>query len=438
VPAARPVRVLHIIDGLGGGGSQRWIWDLVRLTPPEMARYLVLTVQLDEAGSPYADRLLHHGVYEPPGASPVLRFLGSALDGTVVRLRRSASPPSVYLGWLFQAYVAGFRRLAAALRRFRPDVIHAHTFHAFVAALVARRLRGVPLVHSVPCLFPQMVDAGFSWMPGLYARAHPWVECFFTGASVDELIACGVPRTKIQPIEASVDLEAVGAVEAARDRHAAEIRRALGLSPEARIALSVGRLHPSKGHAFALEALCHLVARHPALHWVVLGEGDDRQILEDRSSALGIQGHVHLIGFQEDPLPYYAAADVYLRTPVFEAENLCSYHAMAMGLPVVAFDTGAPTELIRKAGHGTLVPNRDPAALAAAVGRILSSPDLGRAKGRLGAEYCREHLDIRQTIAAFCAAYLELGGRRRGKNSTGCSPTPNRPSDRRDKACNVP
>jgi glycosyltransferase involved in cell wall biosynthesis len=405
--------VLHIIDGLGGGGSQRWIWDIVRLTPPETARYLVLTVQLDETGSPYVDRLRRHGVYEPPGASPVLRFVGSALDGAVVRLRRNPSPPRVYPGWLLQAYVAALRRLVAALRRFRPDLIHAHTFHGFAAALVARRLRGIPLVHSVPCLFSQMVDAGFSWMPGLYARAHPWVERFFTGASIDELVGCGVPRTKIEPIEASVDLDAVTAAEDVRDRHTAEIRRTLGLPPAARIALSVGRLHPSKGHRLALEALPRLVARHPALHWVVLGEGDDRPILERRASALGIQAHVHLIGFREDPLPYYAAANVYLRTPVFEAENLCSYYAMATGLPVVGFDTGAPTELIPKVGHGIIVPNHDSNALAVAVDQVLSSPDRGRRKGRLGAEYCREHLDIRLTIQQFVQAYHTLGARRR-------------------------
>ena len=407
-PATAPVRVLHVIDGLGGGGIERWLWDIVRLSDQESYRYQVVTVQPDETGSAYVDRLRRHGAYDPPRRSPVLSFLGRAIDSAVVRVRRNPSPSRVYPGRLLQSYTLAFRRLIGSLHHFRPDLIHAHGFHAFAAALVVRRFSGVPLVHTVPSLFSQMVDAGFTWMPPLYARAHRWVDRFFTGASVDELVGRGIPRTKIELTEASVDLESVALADAARETHAAEIRRVLALSADARIALSVGRLHPSKGHQLTLEALPSLLARHPALHWVVLGEGDARCSLESRSVALGVQSHVHLIGFREDPLPYYAAADVYLRTPIFEAENFSSLNAMAMGLPVVGFDTGARTEHIPKVGHGVLVPKGDAASLADAVSRILSSPDLGRSMGHLGAAYSRTHLDIRQSVAQFTSAYLTV------------------------------
>src|SRR5207245_10838358 len=130
-----------------------------------------------------------------------------------------------------------------------------------------------------------------------------------------------------------------------------------------------------------------------------------RAELEAEARALGVAGHVHLIGFQEKPLPYYAAANIYLRTPVFEAENLSSYQATAMGLPVVGFDTGCETELMNKVGNGVLVANRDGAAFAHAIAQILMLPDRGEEMGKLGAEYSRKHLDIRQVTSTFFSVY---------------------------------
>ena len=114
--------------------------------------------------------------------------------------------------------------------------------------------------------------------------------------------------------------------------------------------------------------------------------------LEARTRELGAAAHVHLAGFHANPLPYYAAADIYLRTPIFEADNLSSYQAMALAVPVVGFDTGAETELLRQVGHGIIVPNRDPSALAKAAADILTLPDAGRSLGERGREYCQKHL----------------------------------------------
>ena len=149
---------------------------------------------------------------------------------------------------------------------------------------------------------------------------------------------------------------AVDALLADQDAQRARIRQALGIPAESLVAISVGRLDESKGYAYAVEALTALVARVPNVHWVVLGEGAQRPFLEARIDELGLNDRVHLVGFVEEPLPWYAAADIYLRTPTFEAENLSSLPALGFGLPVVGFDTGVETELIAKVGYGTLGP----------------------------------------------------------------------------------
>lgn len=299
-------------------------------------------------------------------------------------------------------------RATTTVRDFRPHVIHSHTVPDFpVGVIVARGFR-IPLVHTVPCLFSQLVDAGHVWTPQLYGALQSSVDCFSTGEGRGELKQARVPAEKILYDLGGVDIERALAVLAQRDGHTDDVRRGLGLPVDCPLALSVGRLHPSKGNMLALRSLPALLERVPDLHWVVLGEGDERQALEDGAVALGVQQHVHLMGYRRDPLRFCAAADVYLRTAVFEPENFSFYDAMAMGLPIVGFRTGESRDLLLTVGNGVQVPPGDVTAFAHEVGRLLQLPDRGRSLGALGAEYARQHLDVRSSVGRLTSVYRQL------------------------------
>ncbi|BCA54211.1 glycosyl transferase family 1 [Nitrospira sp. KM1] len=405
-----PVRVLHLIDGLSWGGSQRWVWDIVRLSDPRHFTHRIVTINPDGGDYVYAERLEAAGVYQNVTESVMLRALRTGIYHDFVRHRLVPLRKLLSATWHLGCQASSIPRIIHSMRQFRPDVVHTHTFYGFTSGVLVKRIFGTPLIHSVPCLFSQMVDAGFSWMPGFYRRIHPRVDYFFTGASLEELRSVKVPPDKTGEIRGVVDQRAIDDALRTREHDYYAVRSMLGLDEKALIALSVGRLHPSKGHDLALEALPPLVERWPNLHWVLLGEGDQRPLLEARSKDLGMEKHVHMIGFRADPLPFYSAANVYVRSAIYEAENLCSYQAMAMGLPVVGFDTGCETELLRKVGHGLLVPNKDAAALAHAVSRILSMPEQGKELGCSGARFCRAHLGLSQSIEAFCSRYARLSG----------------------------
>jgi glycosyltransferase involved in cell wall biosynthesis len=416
VVARRPVRVLHVTEDLIGGGSQRWIWDIVRLSNPRRTAHRVVAVQPDLGRFVYGERLRQVGAFGTLGTaatpSPVSRRVHRLLT---VGLSRLPSPYKRQLAPVWHAAVVLPMALAALVReyrRFQPDVIHAHLQHGFTIGLLLKAITRRPLVHTVPSSLDHMADAGFGWIAGLYARFHPLVDRFFA-AYFDELAALGIPRAKMFPTRGAIDIPAVDALLAHRQAQRSGIRRSLGIPDESLIALTVGRLDECKGHAFTVEALPELVAKAPSTHLVILGEGSQRPLLEARLRELGVADHAHLVGFVDDPLPWYAAADIYLRTPIFEAENLSSLPALGFGLPVVGFDTAVETELIDKIGHGVLVPNRDPSALAHAAGEILASPDRGRAMGRRGAEYGRANLDIMLTVNDLQDTYVELVARRR-------------------------
>jgi len=387
-----PVRVLHLIDRISGYGTTRLLWDIVRLTPPDKVEHFVITFSPDQGEWFHAERLRERGAYRPFPKTGLLK-LG----------RRNWV-------WFLVRYISMLWHVFKSLIWFRPHILHVHTSNSVTVGLLLKVVLWRPVVHLVPSLFSQMVDAGKAWVPRLYARFHILIDCFFAAASRsrDELLSIGIPGSKIVPFYGLLDLQEINEVRYKQQQYHKAIRETSHLPSDASIALSVGRLDSSKGHIFALEALPALLRQFPNLHWLVLGEGKQRAELEGRARTLGVSPHVHLLGHQEHPLPFYAAATVYLRTMIFEETNLSTYQAMAMGLPIVGFDTGCETELLNKVGHGILVPNKSAEALSTAVAQILSMPGQGREMGSRGIEFSRINLDIRQAIEDMTTVYKNL------------------------------
>jgi glycosyltransferase involved in cell wall biosynthesis len=424
----RPLRVLHIIDTLGGGGSERLLWDIVRLSDPARIQHRVVTIFPDNYPVPfvYAEPLRELGVYG--GKGDFSRGDASAQPETInvepLRRRGRNLPPvlknPLVRIWNFAfsirrdmkhaaAHIPSMGSILAEYFRFKPDVVHTHGFYGFKYGLFFKTIFRRPTVHIVPALFSQMKAQGTGWLANRYRRFHRNVDCFALDAGYrNELLSIGVPANKLLDIVGTLDLDAIAAVKADRERHRREVRRDLNIPEDAIIALSVGRLDPSKGHSYALEALPSMLKQFPNLHWIVLGEGEDRRELERRIQELGVAQHAHLIGFNPQPLPYYAAADVYLRTATMEGENISSRQAIAMGLPTVGFDTFPETDLVAKLGHGILVPNADAAALAAATCEILSTPDRGAAMGARGVDFCKAHMGIQKHVEDLLSVYNQL------------------------------
>jgi glycosyltransferase involved in cell wall biosynthesis len=419
--------VLHIIDTLGGGGSERLLWDIVRLSDPSRIQHRVVTIFPDRYLVPfvYAEPLRELGAY----SGKVVSHSGAATPREKInippsRRRGKNIPPALKSPlvriWNFAfsirremkrgaAHIPSMVTIPAEFFRFKPDVVHTHGFYGFKYGLFFKILFRRPTVHIVPALFSQMEAQGTGWLVNRYCLFHRHVDCFALDAGYrNELLSFGVAANKLLDIVGTLDLDAIAAVKTDRERHRRDVRRELNIPEDAIIALSVGRLDPSKGHSYALEALPSMLKQVPNLHWIVLGEGEHRRELERRIEELGVAEHSHLIGFKPQPLPYYAAADIYLRTTTMEGENISSRQAIAMGLPTVGFDAFPETDLIAKLGHGILVPNADAVALAAATCEILSTPDRGAAMGARAVDYCKAHMGIQKHVDDLLSVYNQL------------------------------
>ncbi|MBV9119495.1 MAG: glycosyltransferase, partial [Chloroflexi bacterium] len=167
------------------------------------------------------------------------------------------------------------RNLLRASTEFRPHVIQGHTFNGFPYGLACAWALRRPFVYMVPATFAQIGDAGFGWVLTWYRLFHGQVDWFFS-AYPSELRRLGVPETKITHVAGAVDVPEVEAVRVGAAAHRRSVRQALGIELEAPMLLSVGRLHSSKGHHLAINALAALLATVPDAHLVILGEGHER------------------------------------------------------------------------------------------------------------------------------------------------------------------
>jgi len=138
--------------------------------------------------------------------------------------------------------------------------------------------------------------------------------------------------------------------------------------------LAMGRLHESKAHDVALQALTQIP---DAFLWIA-GVGPLEAKLKAMAEALGVQTRVRFLGWRTDASALYRTADICLFPSRYEPLGNVVIQAWAHGLPVVAAASQGPSALIRDGEDGLLAPIDDADALAAAVQRLLDDTDLRR------------------------------------------------------------
>jgi glycosyltransferase involved in cell wall biosynthesis len=149
-----------------------------------------------------------------------------------------------------------------------------------------------------------------------------------------------------------------------------------GLADDRRLVVACGRLVAQKGFDHLIRAFADVAAAVPADLWI-LGEGEQRTELEALVGQLGLNGSVHLPGFQPDPFSWMRAADVFVLSSRFEGFGNVIVEAMAAGTAVVATACPhGPEEILEAGVSGLLVEPGDEPALAQAILRVLTDDAL--------------------------------------------------------------
>jgi len=172
---------------------------------------------------------------------------------------------------------------------------------------------------------------------------------------------------------------------------------------DAPLALALGRLHPVKG----FDTLIRAAAIVPGLFVWIAGEGSERDALRGLTKQLGLEQRVRFLGWRGDRASLFKTADLCVYPSREEPFGNVVVEAWACGTPLVATASTGPRWLVRDGEDALMTPVDDVSALAAAIGRLIASPDLRASLAAAG----RFRVAKDFSEPAIIARYIDLFGR---------------------------
>jgi L-malate glycosyltransferase len=335
------IEVVHFLSGLRYGGKEQ------------------IAVRLAHRGiaSGQRHRLL---LYDSPFDSAVDDIDPGSIPWRLLRRPRRFWPPYAF-------------RLARGFDPMVTTVVHAHDPTAITYAALSRLAWpfGTTKRVRVVATFHANVDHLSSRALGALRVAVAGCDrvCGVSEALVSHL-RDKLNRGGIEVVPNGVDTEVFRPAASPSARLAFRSRH--GISQDAFVVGTLGRLDPVKRQSDLIDAVAVARRRGARIHAVIAGAGPLRNDLEARAAGLG---GVLLIGAIDDPAGFLAGIDAFALPSAYEAAPLVLLEALASGIPAVATAVGGIPEIVGSAGTAAvLVPPCDPDALGAALSQIAAEP----------------------------------------------------------------
>jgi glycosyltransferase involved in cell wall biosynthesis len=298
-------------------------------------------------------------------------------------------------------------RLSRAVRRLRPDILHAHDPHAVAMGALALSLgassrasgRAPALVSSRRVDFPLKGNSFSRWK-------YRQVDCFIAASEAIHqiLLTDGVSPDRVITVHEGIDLEHVLAAVPVN------VHQEFWLPRHAPVVGNVAALVPHKGQRHLIEAARLVIQEMPDVRFVILGEGELREVLERQVREHHLEKHILLPGFRTDVLGCLKSFDVFVMSSVTEGLGTSLLDAMACSRAVVATNVGGIPEIVEDRRTGLLVAPRDHAAMAEAIVRLFGDNAARVRMGEAGLARVQAKFTVERMVAGTAAVYARVAG----------------------------
>jgi glycosyltransferase involved in cell wall biosynthesis len=366
----QPIGVLHVVDCLNVGGTERQLFELLRRI--DRRRYRPLVACFKQGGE-LLPRLVEIGL--PPIEFPLRGSLAQANTGYQIA------------------------RMALLCRRENIRIIHAHDFYSNLIGVAAASLCGAKSIASRRDLA--------HWLTPTQRQALRFV-CKMADAVVANAGAVAQQTERELGVDpASLHVIPNGIDVAQFDLQA--FKTPDPLLPPAPVTLprivTVGSMHlPDKGHGDLLQAAALLKQRGVRAQWILVSDGVCRPALEEQSRTLGLSDDVAFVGRRHDVPSILSRADLVVHPSWSEGFPNAVLEAMCAARPIVATRVGGIPEVMQDGVHGWLVEPKQPIELAGAIERALGNPLVGYVMGRRG----RQHVEATYSLDKLCRTVASL------------------------------
>lgn len=375
-----PIRITVLVSSLGIGGGEQMLLELLRTINRQVFSIQVLFLR------------------SPGPVGREVAKLGYPVTSDILRFRFDP---------------CGISRLSRELRRTAPHILFLNNhFNTLFFGMPAARRAGIPLPTCV-----NWNHETFRRYPlhritmAIWTRLQRQVDIMVVVAKTQKehiMRENGIPGRKMTVIYNAIAPEKFSSSLAATDA-----RRRLGLPAECPVVSMIAALRPDKAPGVFLQAARIVLKSVPGAHFLIVGDGPEKERLAEIVRDTGLQEQIHLLGARRDIGDILAAVDVNTLSSDKEILSVAALESMSAGIPMVCTDVGAMREIITPGVTGFVVERRNPGALADALIKILREPDQRKKMGANARGLVLEKFTIRHMTSEFERLFEQIYARGR-------------------------
>jgi len=364
------INILHIVLGLHIGGLETFVLDLVRKGSSDTQGFIVCLESLGDLGSKVTD-------------IPIF-----SLDKS----------PGIQL-----SCVKKIRKIA---EKYKIDIIHTHNEGAHFYGAIAGFLRGIPVVHTRHGIHE--VD---NKRKLLLERFSSVLSKKIVGVSQD-ISALYTAKIKVAPSKVLTILNGIDTSNFSSRNINRQTLVDDTITPDTIVIGIVARLALVKDHQTLFKA-CQIIAKtHSKFRLVVIGDGPERNSLEELANQLNLEDTIHFMGAKYNVVDFLNCLDIFALSSISEGISITLLEAMACELPVVATRVGGNPEVVVDKETGYLVPSTNPIAFAEKLLLLMDDVKPRRIMGMAGRIRVIENFSIKKSVSEYENCYKQVLGRK--------------------------
>ncbi len=296
------------------------------------------------------------------------------------------------------------------LREHKVDLLQSHGYKSHVLCALLRRKTDLP------------------WL----AFVHGWtaenfkIRCYtalehliLLGADQVVAVSASLRSRLLSPVRAKCRVipNAVDVGELRGETPDRDVRAEFDIPAQALVAGVVGRLSPEKGQIHFLRALAEARRSEPRLYGLLVGDGQERTLLEAEARSLGLAGNLVFTGHVRGLAPFYRAMDIQVLPSHSEGMPNAALEGMLLGRPLIASKVGGVPEVVEDGHTGILLSPGDEPALARALSALAGDPARRAALGAAGQKRATKHFTPRARAERILRLYDDILERHRRKGA---------------------
>ena len=374
-----PIKVLHFICSTGFYGAEKWILALANNTDRQLVTSeLVVTRESED-----------HDL------QLVRDFDALGLTSHEVEMKGRFD-------------IRGIRSLAKLIKQHNIDILHSHGYKSDILGIAAAKMAGIKCI-STPHGFEKTNDRKLELFISAGCRTFKYFD--YVAPLSRELYAdverYKVPDEKIVYIRNGVDLKDVNYRLPAENPVVRDEDNGINL-PESKTIGFIGQMIDRKNVTHLLDVFEQLSESSSGLKLVLLGDGISREKYEKYASELNCRDKISFMGFQNDPMSYLQKFDLFVMCSTLEGIPRCLMEAMAVGVPVAAYDIPGVNQLLEHEKTGLLATLGNKQELKQCCKRLLWDEVLANDISRAAAAHIDSKFSARRMAQEYTDLYYEL------------------------------